>query len=426
VSSGDKPFLTPAKIDEDDAARVLFSSQGELRIDGKGEVLPFEKRGPQRDDGAPSVLGKSLRRLLSLTKEIRSLQEDIEDGVFRSEEDSLVARDELSRLREEYGTVVENGAFQRSVQRVLNLRKDLSPLAEDDLFGGGSTPLIGSAVQQLAKVKDASTLSELSRGLERVLSGVKVGDSASSLLRHEETLSKLIQIEGGESQTPSGPSALEALFASLQETVRRLRFVEDRLEQEGYTEEQRGEFEEEKDSLVKRYREILESDDFQELTEGFQRLSAIQKSGGAEGGIAGAASFAASQSGLFGDALSKLYSGYRLNALSDIQETFQQVGALADRIGELSTDQLGSLSQHLGDALRTLRGEDSGDEESGVLRRRTSLLESRYEQHQREYASTLVDEIEDFFEITVNNSHGSYLLQIEKTVPKGSVLDVLL
>ncbi|MCB0328943.1 MAG: hypothetical protein KDD70_04750 [Bdellovibrionales bacterium] len=423
VSSGRQNFLTPPKVDENDAARVLFSSHGEFKIDGKGEELPLEKAGPQRDKNAPSILGTALRRLAGITKDIETIVKNQEAGVYGSEDQSVAAEEELGKLRKEYDRVVNSDNFRAAVAGVKQVRADLRGLEDEELYGRlqGKLPLVGDNIQELAEKKDASVLDKLSINLDKLLQGLGEDLSSTTIENLRKSIEESAKIDNGGKETTEQTSKFELLLGDLQDTVRKLRFLKEGQENGLFSGDQLENIKSEERELQTRYREILKSDGFKEVVETLEQVSRLQKS---EGGAPAAAAFASANQGVLGGSFAKLLDGYRFGELNKVNENLFALTDAAGKLEELSSEQLGQLSDTISEALSIIDGSSLEDEDSQVLKRTIPLNETVFEQYQRKFASALVDEIEDFFDITYEKSGGAYILIKEKYSQKGNLLDL--
>ena len=424
VSEKQGNFLRAPGVDEDDAARVLFSSQGELKIDGKGEELAIDRDKPVRDDDSPSYLGRALGNLLSITNDIQSIQENLEKGVYGSEEQATAAQDELSKLRGEYDRIINNDNFQAAVSAVKKVRADLQGLDDDELYGKlqGKLPLIGNAVQEAAEEQDASLLSKLQLNLDKLLQGVSEGDSAASIEQLKSSIEEAAEIDGGGKEPDLDKGKLEFLLFDLQETTRKLRFLKDGEEKGIFTDDQLESAREETRELKRRYQEIIDSEVFKEISSVLNQANNLRNG---DGGTPVAARFAEANKALLGGAYSELLNNYRFGDLDKLNNSLFSIGEASGKLDTLSSDELGKLSSTLGDAIAIVSGATLEDSDSKVNKQTISLTESVFETYKRKIQSTLIDEVDDFFEIIAKNSGGTYTLIKETPDDRGKFLDII-
>ncbi|MCI5066300.1 hypothetical protein MRY87_11310 [bacterium] len=426
VSPGGRPnrdnSLIPLKIDEEDAARVLLTSNGELKVDGKGEPLPIERvSASDRSSSGPSVLEKSLQQLAELTKDISLLQENIDDGIYETEEQIEAVNGELSELRAAYDQITSSSRFQTLREAVRGLQRGGS--AEEQapfLSQNGESPLLGSGARLLLENGDLSQIAEIDRALERAAGGVSEATSFRALQQQESTFLQVAALDRGEDRDARFVGDFEQALTEFRELTRRLRFLSEGKEAGLFTEEQAKEVGQEEDALAERFDELRFSTGFRAVLGTFAQVETVRSQRGTEAAV----NFARDQRAVLGDTVAELYDTYDFKAIEKLEKTVSKVTSL-DLTTPLSSDDFQQLTREITGALRTLRGEEEDGGAGEKQGRRISLEESVFDRYQNVYRSTLADEVDDFIDITVAQSDGSYLLSKTKseTSERGSRLD---
>ncbi len=406
-------FLVPPRgFEDDDAVRVLFSSRGVFKADGKGETPAIEREKPKRDPKKESFLGKALGQLSSLTSDIQRFQENIEGGFYTTDLQKQAAEEEINDLKDEYKRIVGSEDFKKAIELVKKVRKELNGLSDEELYGEieDDIPLVSENLNELSKQQNVSVINQLVVNLDKLLAGPDENASAETLDNLKDAIDKTAEIERGGKKPESSEGKFGLLLGDLGDTVKRLRSLRKNREDGLYSDNQLDAIKDEESELEARYKEIIRSKEFKEITQALENITALRNG---KPGITGATNYAKEQSLLLGDNVSNLLGRYRFGELDELGKALGKISEAAedDTLSNLNSDQLTRLAKTIDRAYDIVSGETlSSEEDPNFSKRVIDLNETKFEAAKKKLVSKYLDEIEDFLEYTEEDAKGAYTL----------------